>query len=155
MAWQVATKRKTAHKDCAKDKKGEQNRMQHVFLVGAKSLGAYGGYETFINKLFSTIKTSINSVLMILSVVILFNILTTLIQHIFSLNDITSTLINGILEMTGGIAKISCLNINNILKFIFSFYILNFGGICIHMQALSMIKSKKIKYFKYLIFRLF
>lgn len=27
------------------------DRVQHVFLVGAKSLGAYGGYETFINKL--------------------------------------------------------------------------------------------------------
>ena len=25
--------------------------VQHVFLVGAKSFGAYGGYETFINKL--------------------------------------------------------------------------------------------------------
>lgn len=25
--------------------------MQHVFLIGAKSLGAYGGYETFIDKL--------------------------------------------------------------------------------------------------------
>lgn len=25
--------------------------MQHVFLVGAKSLGTYGGYETFIDKL--------------------------------------------------------------------------------------------------------
>ncbi len=25
--------------------------IKHVFLVGAKSLGAYGGYETFINKL--------------------------------------------------------------------------------------------------------
>lgn len=25
--------------------------MKHVFLVGAKSLGTYGGYETFINKL--------------------------------------------------------------------------------------------------------
>lgn len=25
--------------------------VQHVFLVGAKSLGTYGGYETFINKL--------------------------------------------------------------------------------------------------------
>lgn len=25
--------------------------VKHVFLVGAKSLGAYGGYETFINKL--------------------------------------------------------------------------------------------------------
>ena len=29
----------------------ESLNMQHVFLVGAKSLGAYGGYETFINKL--------------------------------------------------------------------------------------------------------
>lgn len=25
--------------------------VQHVFLVGAKSLGTYGGYETFVNKL--------------------------------------------------------------------------------------------------------
>lgn len=29
----------------------QQSDVQHVFLVGAKSLGAYGGYETFINKL--------------------------------------------------------------------------------------------------------
>lgn len=28
-----------------------ENNIQHVFLVGAKSLGAYGGYETFIDKL--------------------------------------------------------------------------------------------------------
>ena len=27
------------------------NDVQHIFLIGAKSLGAYGGYETFINKL--------------------------------------------------------------------------------------------------------
>ena len=34
------------------DKEKRRNgQMQHVFLVGAKSLGAYGGYETFINKL--------------------------------------------------------------------------------------------------------
>ena len=29
----------------------QDNQVQHVFLVGAKSLGTYGGYETFINKL--------------------------------------------------------------------------------------------------------
>lgn len=29
----------------------QNNEVQHVFLVGAKSLGSYGGYETFINKL--------------------------------------------------------------------------------------------------------
>ena len=28
-----------------------ENKVQHVFLVGAKSLGAYGGYETFVYKL--------------------------------------------------------------------------------------------------------
>lgn len=28
-----------------------ENEVQHVFLVGAKSLGAYGGYETFVYKL--------------------------------------------------------------------------------------------------------
>lgn len=29
----------------------QTNDVQHVFLVGAKSLGAYGGYETFVYKL--------------------------------------------------------------------------------------------------------
>lgn len=29
----------------------QENEVQHVFLVGAKSLGVYGGYETFVNKL--------------------------------------------------------------------------------------------------------
>ena len=29
----------------------DTGKTQHVFLVGAKSLGAYGGYETFVNKL--------------------------------------------------------------------------------------------------------
>ena len=25
--------------------------MQHVFIIGSKGLGNYGGYETFVNKL--------------------------------------------------------------------------------------------------------
>jgi rhamnosyltransferase len=29
----------------------QKDDVQHVFLIGAKSLGAYGGYETFIDKL--------------------------------------------------------------------------------------------------------
>lgn len=29
----------------------EENKVRHIFLVGAKSLGAYGGYETFVDKL--------------------------------------------------------------------------------------------------------
>ena len=30
--------------------KSKEN-VQHVYLVGAKSMGAYGGYETFVYKL--------------------------------------------------------------------------------------------------------
>lgn len=29
----------------------QKKEVQHVYLVGAKSLGAYGGYETFVYKL--------------------------------------------------------------------------------------------------------
>lgn len=29
----------------------KNGKVQHVFLIGAKSLGTYGGYETFVNKL--------------------------------------------------------------------------------------------------------
>lgn len=29
----------------------QENEVEHVFLIGAKSLGAYGGYETFVYKL--------------------------------------------------------------------------------------------------------
>ena len=32
-------------------KMGIENNIQHVYCVGAKSLGAYGGYETFVYKL--------------------------------------------------------------------------------------------------------
>lgn len=28
-----------------------KTEIQHIYLVGAKSLGAYGGYETFVYKL--------------------------------------------------------------------------------------------------------
>lgn len=31
--------------------KQKKENVQHVFLIGAKSLGAYGGYETFVDKL--------------------------------------------------------------------------------------------------------
>lgn len=32
-------------------KQSEKRSLQHVFVIGAKSLGAYGGYETFVQKL--------------------------------------------------------------------------------------------------------
>lgn len=109
----------------------------------------------FISDLSYVIKKSINSLLMIFGIVIMFNLLTTLIKNVFYLNGVSSTIINGILEMTGGTAALSKLNVNKMIKIIISYVFLNFGGFCIHMQTMGMIENKKIRYFKYLIFRLF
>lgn len=109
----------------------------------------------FITSLSESIKNSINSLLMIFGIIIMFNILVNLIGNIFNLPYLLNVIINGILEMTGGIMKISNLNINIIPKFLLAYFFLNFGGICIHMQAFGMLKNKKISYLKYLIFRVF
>lgn len=110
--------------------------------------------ERFISTLFNTIKTTLNALLMILGIIILCNILITLIKCIFNLNNNILIILNGILEMTSGITKLINLNINNIIKVIIAYLMLNFGGISIQMQVFSMLENKKISYLKYLIFRL-
>ncbi len=111
--------------------------------------------KSMIKSLIESIKNSINSLLMIFGIVTTFNILVTLISSIFNLSYLSNCIINGFLEMTGGIIKLSSLNINIIPKFILAYILLNFGGICIHMQTFGMLENKKIRYNKYLIFRLF
>lgn len=103
----------------------------------------------------NVINISMLQLLTILGIVIFFNILISLIGEIFNINEPFRTMINIILEMTSGIIKISTLNISLPIKMFFSYYSLTFGGICIWMQTISMITNKKIKYFKYFIFRLF
>lgn len=111
--------------------------------------------EPIINSFFSSIKQVIYALLTIMGIIILFNMLTILIREVLNLNNTLSVIINGILEMTGGVTRVSELNINTLLKIIMTYAILNFGGLSIHMQVFSMLENKKIRYLKYLIFRLF
>ncbi len=124
------------------------------FKISCKKNNAIN-QENFVKSLTDSIRYSLNSLLMIFGIVTTFNILVTLISKIFLFSNLMNCIINGILEMTGGIIKLSNININIFIKFLLSYLFLNFGGICIHMQTLSMIENKKIRYFKYLIFRLF
>ncbi len=111
--------------------------------------------DTLINDFITSIKTSINSSLLILGLVICFNLLITLITNIFSIPNTINIIINGILEMTSGIIKIKGINFIMPIKIILAYFFLNFGGLCIQMQTISMLENKKISYLKYLIFRLF
>lgn len=101
----------------------------------------------------NVVKNSLNALLMIFGIIIIFNLLISLITNIFLLNNITSVILNGLLEMTGGVISIETLNINFYLKLLLAYYFLNFGGLCIQMQTLGMLQNKKIRYLKYLIFR--
>lgn len=103
----------------------------------------------------NVIKNSLNALLMIFGIIITFNLLVSLIANIFLLNGITSVILNGLLEMTGGVISLGTLNINFYLKLLLTYYFLNFGGLCIQMQTLGMMQNKKIRYLKYLIFRVF
>lgn len=109
--------------------------------------------KAFLNEFITTIKDSINSSLLIFALVITFSLLTTLITNIFNLNQILDLIINSILEVTSSINKLNLLNISKPFKILIAYLILNFGGICIHMQTLFLNPNKKIRYIKYLTFR--
>ena len=110
--------------------------------------------QTFTEIFSSSIKKSINSLLMISVTVCLFLILSTLIINIFHLNSYLSLGIKSILEMTMGLEHLSKLNISNIFKAILSSSIISFGGLSIHMQVISIL-DERIRYRNYFIGRIY
>ena len=107
-----------------------------------------------IDIIFKSIKKSINSSIMIFGIIIMFNILIVLLDNIFNLPANINFILNASIEITSGIQKISNLNTSYLSKFLLSYYFINFSGLCIHMQVFSIFQNKKIRYLKYLIFRL-
>lgn len=97
--------------------------------------------EPVINIFIATIKKSMLALLNILGFIIIFNLLITLITYIFNPNIYITTFINIFLEITSGIIKISGLNINIFIKIFISYISLSFGGICILMQAKSVLSN--------------
>jgi len=93
-----------------------------------------------------SLKKSFNLLTIILLNMLFFNILCDILLDF----NIPSFLL-GFIEITKGLKEISNLNIRLILAFSSAF--LSFGGICIHLQILSIIKGK-ISYKKFLIKRI-
>ena len=104
--------------------------------------------QSFITIFTTSIKKSINTLLMISGTVTSFLVISTLLCYILNINSITSTIIKGILEMTMGLNSLSNINININIKLILSSIFITFGSISIHMQIISILKD--ISYLKYL-----
>lgn len=110
--------------------------------------------KSFSNVLSKAILNSFNTLFLILGTIIVFLIITNLLNEYIAFNPLIKGIISGILEMTGGISNISILNISLKLKSTLIGMILSFGGISVHMQVKSIISDTPIKYQPYLVARL-
>ena len=106
------------------------------------------------NVLTKSIKESIDILLLILGSIVTFTYLSTIINNMFSLNNIESSIITGILEITQGLKYVSMLSISLRIKITLMTMFISFGGLSIHIQVSSIIKDTNIKYIPYLIARI-
>lgn len=109
---------------------------------------------SFIPLLKNSILNTVNTLFTIYGIIIFFFIITTIINYKFNLNPFHQMLINGLLEITNGLKKLSLLNINVIIKATISTFFISFGGLSIHMQVMSILENYNINYGIYFLSRI-
>lgn len=138
------------------------NIILGIILRNKSTYSPSNHYNTFPSNrqnfgivLSKSIKSSIDTLLMILGTLTCFLILSTLIIHNLNLNNYNSTLIKGILEITMGLKDLSILNISDIYKVVISSMFLSFGGLSVHMQVISELSDTDISYKPFILGRFF
>ena len=110
--------------------------------------------NSFITILTNSIYNTIKILFLLYGIITIFMIITTLINANINIIPIINSIICGILEITNGIYYVSNLNISIIYKATIITFFLSFGGLCIHMQILSILSNYKINYLNYLKIRI-
>ena len=103
----------------------------------------------------NAIKSSIDTLLLILGTLTCFLIMASLIINRFDLNSYNTLLIKSILEITMGLKELSSFNFSDLTKVILSSCILSFGGLSVHMQVISQLIGTDISYKYFFIGRVF
>lgn len=109
--------------------------------------------KPFIVVFKESIENTIHTLIYILGTMTVFLTITTIIFTYIDIDVFSSSILRGLLEITQGIKYVSSLSISSYLKGLIITGFLSFGGICIHMQVLGIIKEVKIKYSRYLFSR--
>lgn len=110
--------------------------------------------QSFSNVLIKAIKSSIDTLLLILGTLTCFLIFSSLIIHKLNVNVYVSAIIKGILEMTMGLKAIAVLQLTDIYKVILSTMFISFGGLAVHLQVLSQLVDTDISYHFFLVARI-
>ena len=130
-----------------------------IGLFNKKDKEIYNDFNIINNKsnfiiiLKESIFITINNLFLILGIITTTIIITTIINNIININN-NFKFIYGLIEITQGLKYLSISNLNIELKTIISSFLISFGGICIHIQVLSILDNKKIRYFPYFMSRI-
>lgn len=111
--------------------------------------------QNFSKTLISAIKSSIDTLLLILGTLTSFLIVSYQVINFFDLPMYQGTILKGILEMTMGLKDLSLLNISDVYKVVISVMFISFGGLSVHMQVISQIVDTEIKYTNFLVARIY
>ena len=102
----------------------------------------------------NAIKSSIDTLLLILGTLTCFLIISAITINRFNLNSYNSLLVKAILEITMGLKEMSLFNFSDLTKVILSSCILSFGGLSVHIQVISQLIDTDISYKSFFIGRI-
>jgi len=111
--------------------------------------------QNFSKTLISSIKSSIDTLLLILGTLTSFLIVSSFFVEFFDFSPYPEMILKGILEMTMGLKELSLLNISDIYKIVISTMFISFGGLSVHLQIISQIVDTEINYHNFFITRIF
>lgn len=124
----------------------ENIRIQETVFIHEK--------KSFASVFKTSIDNTINTLAYILGTLTIFLVLTTIVFNYIHIPLIYKNILRGILEITQGIKYISLTPIQDTIKGLIITSFLSFGGLCIHMQVLGIIKEIHIKYSRYFFSRI-
>ena len=111
--------------------------------------------KNFGNVFVTAIKKSIDTILLICGIVVVFLMLSTIIVDTFNFNNYLSILIRGLFEITIGVEALGKSPLSLCYKAVIASCFLAFGGISVHVQVISQIVDTKIKYIYFFIGRMY
>lgn len=110
--------------------------------------------QSFSQIFIHAIRTSIDTLLLILGTLTAFLIFSSLIIQTFSLPVYFSTILKGVLEITMGLKELSLLYLPDVYKVVIATMFLSFGGLSVHLQVLSQIADSDISYQPFFVARI-
>lgn len=111
--------------------------------------------QSFSTILIKAIRSSIDTLLLILGTLTCFLVLSSLMIHHLKMGAYSSSIMKGILEITMGLKSLSLLSVNDCYKVVISTMFISFGGLSVHLQVLSQLVDTEISYHPFFIARIF